>query len=233
MNHWEAGIGGFSSFYSIWQVCIVQISPFFLVYLFGLAATRQVTGGRPGWLAWILMPSLAYAVGFAPVFALLSSPGLYAGRYLTYYIGPLRVAAGIFFLGVAGWFWLADRWSLVGRGTVAFVAHLVTLILGVAFALIYSPCITPTLSTILGLAVRTETAPQGSLLALSYGLGMSLAFGVFGWGLFALGQSWVGQDHRARRIKDLAAGVFLLLALMNITGAMTAYKAFFLGLLVQ
>lgn len=234
MSAIEVLLSGFASFFSIWQVCMLQISPFFIVYLIGLFATSQTITPRPGGLpGWTLLPALAYVIGFGIFFAMLCASGLYIGRYLNYHITALRFGTGIFFLIIAAWFLFADRLSWLHNRLGSWLATGMTLGVGIAMALIYSPCITPTLSAILGLAVRGETAHQGARLALFYGFGMSLAFGLVGILLVMLVKSRLGFQHHLRLIKNLSAGVMLILAMMNISGVMTFYKAFFLGLLVQ
>ncbi|MEO5335097.1 MAG: hypothetical protein H7839_24050 [Magnetococcus sp. YQC-5] len=228
-------LSGFASFFSIWQVCILQISPFFMIYLVGISATAQTLQSPPkgSLIGWTLLPSLTYTVGFGAVFALLSAPGLYAGRYLNYHINDLRMASGFYFLLIATGLLLADRLPWLGKHLGPWLINGLTLGTGIALALIYSPCITPTLSQILGLAAHTTTARQGAWLALFYGLGMSYGFALVGTLLVAGLHAWAGWLRQARLIKDLAAGVLLILAGMNITGVMTYYKAFFLGLLVK
>lgn len=236
MSILEAFLSGFASFFSIWQVCILQISPFFMVFLVGLYVTAWTGGGggvRPPLAGWTILPAVTYAMGFSIFYGLLSASGFYAGRYLNYHINELRVGAGVFFLVIVGWFLFADRLQWFGNRLRLGVGAGMACGVGVALALIYSPCITPALSQILGMAVRAETAWQGAWLALFYGLGMSIAFGVFGTFLIVLLRFWAGFGGQARLIRNLSAGVLLFLAIMNISGVMTYYKAFFLGMLVQ
>jgi len=48
---------------------------------------------------------------------------------------------------------------------------------GISFAFIYSPCITPIMSDIMGIASQRETAVEGWYLAFVYGVGINAAFG--------------------------------------------------------
>lgn len=229
----EALWGGFSAFYSIWQVCILQISPFFLLFLVGLFLAARIIGGRAGVTPWVMVPGVAYAAGFSVVFAIKSSTGLYIGRYLNYHVEALSVASGVFFLLLAAHLLLAGRVGFVSRLTTPWMAAFYGLLTGVTFAIIYSPCITPELSTILGMSVRPELVARGSVLAFGYGLGMSAAFGLTGYALIAGLRRWPGAMRRERTIADGCGTALLILAVMNLTGVMVYYKAFFLGLLVQ
>ena len=234
MGYFAAFWGGFASFYSIWQVCILQISPFFMLFITGLFYTVQRTGeGSPNIIRWIIVPSIPYTVGFSLFYGLLSARGLYAGRYLAYHIESLQFISGLFFLFVSLFFIFSDRLQMVKKGLAPPVVALLFLLLGVAFAFIYSPCITPTLSTILGIAVRPESSLQGAVLAGLYGFGMSLAFLATGFALIYVLKRRISAVRYAGWLKDGCAVLFLILAAMNISGVMVYYKAFFLGMLVQ
>lgn len=223
---------GFASFFSIWQVCILQISPFFMVFIVGLNGAVEAAE-VPGRRRWLLWPVVSYPIGFSVVFALLSASALPVSRLLTYNIESWRLVSGLFFLLLSAHFFLMDRLVWAGRYTTGWLAGVLSALLGVAFALIYSPCITPTLSQILGVGVRADSAVQGAVLAFGYGFGLSVAFGVVGSALVWLLRRWHGWPLRVRGIKDGCAAVLLILGIMNVTDLMVYYKAFFLGLLVR
>ena len=219
---------GFSSFFSVWQVCILQISPFFMVFMLGLNSAVFAAGMPAHRNRWVVLPALVYPIGFSVVFALLSASGLYISRFLSYNIESLQFVAGLFFLVVASHFILIDRLAWVKRWTLPWVVALFSILLGVTFAIIYSPCITPTLSRILGLGIHPESAVRGGVLAFFYGLGMSLAFSMVGAALLLFLKSWSRAWSHAPWIKDGCAAIFLILSGMNLTGVMVYYKAFFL-----
>ena len=221
--------GGFSSFFSIWQVCILQISPFFMFYLFGLYLTSESKG-----LAFpesrMLLPSVAYTLGFSIIYALLSSRGLEAGRFLISHINQLRIVAGIFIGIVSLHFILASRLRILKTVNRPLLLGFSPLLLCLSFAIIYSPCVTPTYAKILQIAVVAETAREGAFLAWFYGMGMGLSFSVVGL-LLIFGIRRMRPNYKPW-VKDFSGVMLGILALMNITGVMVYYKAFFLGLLV-
>lgn len=224
---------GFSSFFSIWQICILQISPFFLACVTGLYFADFGEQSSPGLGGRVFLPALTFAPGFAVLYALLSLNSLSVGRILSYNLGMLSFFAGLYILLVS--------FALVLSGRVAFIDGLLqrrlivaagSLLLGVSFALVYSPCITPALSEILSMTSRAETAVRGGFLAFFYSLGICLGLTVTG-GVLVLALKRVGFAVRnARRLKDVCGLVLAVLGGLNVTGLMVYYKAFFLGLLV-
>ena len=229
----EAFWGGFSSFFSIWQICAMQISPFFMAYIVGLYFVGRTRQDKPDIKQWAVVPSLVYVAGFTVLYSLLSSSGLLVGRYLSYNLGSLRLVAGVYLTLVSLYLIFPDRINVFRKITGPLALAGLSLLLGLSFAVVYSPCITPTLSSILGIANLPETATRGTVLAFFYGLGLSLAFAVTGLVLIQLltrVQSAVNNPAKTSMVCGL---ILSILALLNITGLMTYYKAFVLGLLVQ
>jgi cytochrome c-type biogenesis protein len=231
MGGGEALWAGFSSFFSIWQVCILQISPFFMAYIVSLYLIHKQKGdahiGK-----WVVIPFIAYMLGFTLFYSLLISSGLGIGRTLAYNTSNLRFVSGIVILVISLYILLVDRISLLEKTRHYILLSTLSLLIGITFAIIYSPCITPTLSEIMGMAVRPQTASAGFVLALFYGLGLSLAFGVTGIGLILLLKKTRLVLENIRLAKDVCGIIVLVPGMLNITGYMTHYKAFFLGLLV-
>jgi hypothetical protein len=63
-------------------------------------------------------------------------------------------------------------------------------------------------------------------------VGLCLSFGLVGIGLILLLRKTDLVNGHAKSIKDICAAIVLVPGLLNVTGLMTNYKAFFLGLLV-
>ena len=228
----EALWGGFSSFFSIWQVCILQISPFFLAYTASIYLVARHQVADPGVRQRVALPYLAFVAGFTALYSLLIASGLGISRTLLYHIGDLRLLSGIVILLVGLYILLVDRVAILERTHKLTLVSALSLLIGITFAIIYSPCITPTLSDIMGMAARPQTVFEGWALALTYGLGLSLSFGLAGFVLILLLKRAEFVKGHARLIKDICATIVLVPGVLNVTGLMTHYKAFFLGLLV-
>ncbi len=211
----------------------MQISPFFMAYIVGLYFVGRTRQDKPDIKQWAVVPSLVYVAGFTILYSLLSSSGLLVGRYLSYNLGSLRLVSGIYLVLVSLYLIFPERISVFRKinGTLALAG--LSLLLGLSFAVVYSPCITPTLSRVLGIASLPETATRGTVLAFSYGLGLSLAFAVTGLVLIQLLTKVQSAVNNPAKTSMVCGLILSILALLNITGLMTYYKAFVLGLLVQ
>ena len=224
---------GFSSFFSIWQVCILQISPFFVAYVIGLYFAGLGEQSSPSLGGRVLLPAAAFAPGFAVFYALLSLNSLPVGRILSYNLGILSFSAGLYILLVSLALLLCGRVAFAGNVLKRpLILAVMSLLLGVSFALVYSPCISPALSEILSMTSRSETAVRGGFLALFYSLGICLGLTVTGGVLVLALRRTAFAVRNARSLKDVCGLVLAVLGGMNVTGLMIYYKAFFLGLLV-
>ncbi len=232
MGIFEAFGQGIASFFSIWQVCILQVSPFFLAFVTGAYFVGYAPHSRPGVGRRVVFLSGSFALGFGVFYALSSVTGLPVGRFLSYYGGTLSLVSGIGIVAVSLGLILSGRVRFLAAHPRAAVLGGAALLLGAAFALVYSPCITPALSDILGLTTRPETAVRGGVLAFSYSLGISLGLGVAAMVLTFLLRGIGAVARHPRRVKDIGALVLMILGLMNVTGTMVYYKAFVLGFLV-
>ncbi len=257
---------GFSSFFSIWQVCILQISPFFIAYVIGLffagsqksnagrqhvsqerepelekktrannkimdvresKSMQRALGGR------VVLPALSFALGFAVIYALLTMTGLPIGRVLVYNLGTFEFIAGGYILLVSLLLVFSGRFAVIATLLRPLILAAASLGLGISFALIYSPCITPALSKILGMAFRPETAVRGGTLAFFYALGICLALTVTATALvYLLARIGILRRHPAV-VRNAGGGVLAILAAFNLSGTMVYYKAFILGFLVE
>ena len=179
MGMGDALWGGFAAFYSIWQLCILQFSPFFLAFIVGLffAAPEQPTASRL--FRVVLPPSLVWTLCFTLFYSLLIASALNLSRPLITNLGVLRVLAGFLILLVGLFLGFCRRLPAIGRMYGPTIAIVLALIIGFSFAMMYSPCITPMLSDIMALASQRSTVGEGWVLAFFYGLGTCIAMGVF------------------------------------------------------
>lgn len=225
-------IGAFSSFFSIWQFCIAQISPFFMTFIIGVYFTEDSSAIKKAIMS-ILITSLGYIAGFSIVFAMLGLSTADIGGYFLYNIKVFRILSGIvIFLSGAI---MADKG--LDKNILPFLPkHIFWLLapfLGASFAFVYSPCIPPVLSQVLNYASIPENAEKGFWLLIVYGIGLSAAFISVGMPL-SLFVGWLAyQRERPRLFITISALSLIMLGIMAITGLMVYYKAFLLSFFVS
>lgn len=201
--------------------CVLPLLPGYLAFLGGASGHVEGRTGR----GRAVVGSLAFILGFALVF--VSFGALFGGlgstlrtheRTLDIVFGALTILLGMFFAGFFPSAWLSRerRIHRLPRVTVIGAA-----ILGFTFALGWTPCIGPTLGSILGLAASSSgtTAVRGSILAFVYCVGLGVPFVVA-----AIATEWMqGVSkwlRRHSRVIGLIGGVMLILiGVAEVTGA--------------
>ena len=189
----------------------MPLLPGYLAFLSGATGSSVTRGGR----GRAVLGSLAFVVGFASVFvsfgALFGAFGATLSQHqrtLAIVFGLVTIALGFFFAGwwPSAWLQRERRSHRLPRASVLGAA-----LLGVLFALGWTPCIGPTLGAILGLASSSSgaTAVRGSLLAFVYCLGLGLPFVVA-----ALASEWMigasGWLRRHAKVIGLLGGIMLI-----------------------
>ncbi|MEN9872654.1 MAG: hypothetical protein RL450_589 [Actinomycetota bacterium] len=190
--------------------CVLPLVPGYLGYVSGSAAPKSK----------VLAGSALFVLGFTVVFVSL---------------GVLAGTAGLLFLARNPWIQavlggLVVLFGLAMLGQFRFLQNTVKLgisprvglagapLLGVVFALGWSPCIGPTLSAVLVLASDSGDPVRGGILATFYSLGIGIPFM-----LIAAGFSWatksVGFVKRHIRSFNIFGGsVLILIGLLMATG---------------
>jgi cytochrome c-type biogenesis protein len=190
--------------------CVLPLVPGYLGYVSGSAAPKSK----------VLAGSALFVLGFTVVFVSL---------------GVLAGTAGLLFLARNPWIQavlggLVVLFGLAMLGQFRFLQNTVKLgisprvglagapLLGVVFALGWSPCIGPTLSAVLVLASDSGDPVRGGILATFYSLGIGIPFM-----LIAAGFSWatksVGFVKRHIRSFNIFGGsVLILIGLLMVTG---------------
>jgi len=160
--------------------CVLPIIPGYLSFMTGLT-TQELADERPP-LAAVLVPSLLFVAGFSIVFVALGVSASVLGQFLSAYrsvvirvAGVTVFAFGLLMTGVIKVPWLygearvgLERSRAFGRGAA--------LMMGIAFAAGWTPCVGPILGTILALAASGGNAAYGAALLLVYSLGLGLPF---------------------------------------------------------
>lgn len=205
-------LAGLISFFS---PCVLPLLPGYLSYASGLSAAQLADGSRRG---RVLAGTSLFVLGFAVVFVsggvLFGSLGTTLMQWrdtLTVIGGVLAIVLGLVF---AGWVPFASRTIRLDlRPRVGLAA---APLLGIVFALGWTPCIGPALQVVLTLALNEATALRGALLAFCYALGLGLPFLIAGVALdrFASTIAFVKRHHRALQVTGgvmmIAVGVLLL-----------------------
>ena len=171
--------GGLFSFLS---PCVLPLFPSYLSFITGMSLDQlqSATGDARG-RRWILANSLAFVAGFSMVFVGMGASFSVLGQLLFDYRDKIRLVGGIliivFGLYVAGVLplgFLGRYQQIQLRSKPAGLVG--SWLVGVTFAIGWTPCVGPILGSILTLASNDKTVGQGITLLLCYSAGLGLPF---------------------------------------------------------
>ncbi|HEX7337233.1 MAG TPA: cytochrome c biogenesis protein CcdA [Gemmatimonadales bacterium] len=222
-----AFIAGLLSFLS---PCVLPLVPSYIGFLTGMTL-GEVSGRRRA----ALLHALLFVAGFSIIFMLLGASATALGRALNYYQvwlqrvgGALIILFGLLCLGVfkVGMLTQERRLHLERKP----VGYLGSVLVGMAFAAGWTPCIGPVLGGILGLAATSNEVSRGMLLLAVYSAGLAVPFLIAAMAL----ESFLDWFQRFRRflpwVMRVSGVLLIIVGVLLITGEFTRLAGWLQGL---
>src|SRR5712692_543313 len=212
----SVGIAFLAGLVSFLSPCMLPLVPIFLAQLVG-QSTYQSThdqGDQPARLLTFLH-AVMFVLGFTLAFVALGATASTLGGFLRVHQFQLRQVGGILLIIIG--------LHLIGIVKIPFLywqkrfafhptrpSYPASLLIGVIFAIGWTPCISLFLGSILGLAATAATLRQGVMLLLFYSLGMGLPFLLLGLGVNQASRilKWL-KPHLGKI--EVATGVVMIL----------------------
>lgn len=170
-----AAVAGLVSFFS---PCVVPLLPGYVSYATGLSGADLETARRGRMLAGTFL----FVAGFTVWFVILGTATGALGEWLWEYkrqislvLGFVTILVGLVFMGVVPWFQRDVRVHKVPAVGLAAAP-----LLGLLFAIGWTPCLGPTIAAVQSLALTEGTAGRGATLSVAYSLGLGIPFIVLG-----------------------------------------------------
>ena len=185
--------------------CVLPLVPGYLGYVSGVTSGRERTRGRM--LVGVGLFIAGFSLVFLAVSLLVGTVGVFVTQYTDVILriaGVVVILMGIVFIGQVsflqrtikpGW---QPRTGLIGAP-----------LLGIVFAVGWTPCVGPTLIAVQSMALDQGNLGRALIIGLAYCIGLGIPFL-----LVAIGFGWVGGSVRwvKRHIRavNIAGGVLLI-----------------------
>jgi len=166
--------------FSFLSPCVLPLFPSYLSFITGMSVD-QLTNDASGARSTVLLHSIAFIAGFTTVFVSLGASFSAAGQFFFEYRDWIRIAGGaliiVFGLYIAG----ILRVGMFSRTKQLQVRNkpagfLGSYLIGLTFAIGWTPCVGPILGSILTLASNDKTVQQGIALLFGYSAGLGVPF---------------------------------------------------------
>ena len=215
--------------------CVLPLVPPYLTYMSG-ASFDQLRGENAGAAALqrrVAVTSLFFIAGFAVVFVALGATATAFGQafrqllpILTPVAGVVIIAMGLHFLGLYR-IGLLDR-QMRHQGPGVASGPLGGFLLGLAFAIGWTPCIGPVLAAVLSVAAGRETAWEGAGLLALYSLGLGVPFFLAGIAVGPFLTFFQSFKRHLHTVEKVMGGLLVLTGVLFLTGNFTRLSYWFL-----
>lgn len=162
--------------------CVLPLIPSYLSFISGVSL-EEIRGVQPAANVRhrVVFNALAFVFGFSLVFVSLGASASYLGSLFFGYRNAIRIVGGVFILLVGiyltGLIKIAalDRYLQFNLKDKP-AGYLGSVLVGITFAVAWTPCVGPILGAILAIAGTSADVSRGILLLAAYAGGLALPF---------------------------------------------------------
>lgn len=223
-EHVTYGLALLQGLASFLSPCVLPLVPAYLSYLVGSSAADAAQSSA-GYRR-VLLRCLGFILGFSLVFILLGATATALGQFLTRWIDVIRKVSAvlIILMGILA-LQIIPIPSLYGDHRFSFPriqgSFWMAILVGMAFGFGWTPCIGPTLMSVLLLAAQSATLARGILLLAAYSLGMALPFFAVAVLLRFTRRPLAWMQRHSLTIARVSGIVLILLGILMLTGTLT------------
>ena len=214
--------------------CVLPLVPPYLTYMSGASFDQLRADGTTAGAVWqrSVVTSLFFIAGFSLVFITFGATATAFGQafrqalpVITPLAGIVITLMGLHFLGVFR-IALLDR-QVRHQGPSAASGPVGGFLLGLAFAVGWTPCIGPVLAAILAVAATEETAWDGAGLLAIYSLGLGVPFLLAGVAIGPFLTFFQSFRKHLHVVEQVMGGLLVLTGLLFLTGQFTRIAYWF------
>ncbi len=214
-----AFLAGVASFLS---PCVLPLVPGYISIVSG-SSVEEITGGRSERVAGrVFFHSALFIIGFSAVFIAMGASASWLGASLRAKLplllrigGIVVILFGLHMIGVLkiGVLYRDARF----RTNAAKASAVGSLLMGIAFAFGWTPCIGPILAGILLLASTRDTIGQGVLLLAVYSAGLAVPFLLTSLGLTQFMNFYKGFRKHLHAVEVVSGVVLVVVGTLLVT----------------
>ncbi|WP_417582347.1 cytochrome c biogenesis CcdA family protein [Pelagibacterium sp.] len=208
--------------------CVLPLVPAYLSYMSGATFERLREEGVAGGKLYgrTLITALAFVLGFSIIFIAFGATATFFGQALRRALpilmpiaGIVIILMGLHFLGVFRISWLYRQFKLEGPKMAS--GPLGGFLLGLAFAIGWTPCIGPILAAILTVAANQQTAWEGAGLLAVYSAGLGVPFILAALALGPFLTFFDGFKKHLGTVEKVMGGLLIIVGILFLTGNFT------------
>jgi len=174
-----------SGLLSFLSPCVLPLVPSYLSFISGISLEEMRAAQVGTEVRWrVISNSLAFIFGFSLIFISFGASASFLGSLFLGYRKVIRIAGGLLIIVVGVYLMGFFKIPLLGRYLQFQLNHLKnkpvgyfgSVLIGLTFAVAWTPCVGPILGSILTLAGTSPEINKGMLLLAAYAAGLALPF---------------------------------------------------------
>lgn len=201
--------------FSFISPCVLPLIPSYLTYITGISFDELVDNHSQAVRRRTLIHSLFFILGFSLVFVALGASATLVGGFFQANQAVIRRIGGVIVILLGIHITGLVKLKLLEREKRFEFNHkplgyLGSILVGIAFAAGWTPCIGPILASILLYAGTSENVIGGVVLLIAYSLGLGLPF-LLSALAFNTFLAYFSRFNRYLRIVSIISGIFLVI----------------------
>ena len=209
--------------------CVLPLIPGYISYISGSSINELVEKKNIN-----LIPIILFTIGFSLVFIIFGAASTFLGQVFLQNSYELRIVAGLIIIILS--------LHIIGLINIKFLNYekriqtnisknlFSPILIGMAFAFGWTPCIGPILGSILVLAATEESLSRGILLLFFYSIGLAIPFIISGYLIQKFLMFSKNFKKNINKVSKVGGIVLLLTGLLIITNQLQALGYYLLNI---
>ena len=212
--------------FSFLSPCVLPLFPSYLSFITGMSVGDLSGDLTAAARRRVLLHSVTFVLGFSLVFVALGASFSAAGQALFQYRDWIRIVGGVmivvFGLYIAGLlniglFARTQQWQIREKPA----GYVGSFLVGVTFAIGWTPCVGPILGAILSLAGTAETVQRGVWLLIAYSAGLGVPFLLTGLAINQFFSAFAKIRRHYRTIEIVSGALLVVIGVLIFTDRFT------------
>ena len=189
--------------------CVLPLIPGYISYISGSSLNELIEKKKVN-----LIPIILFTLGFSLVFIIFGAASTFLGQVLLQNSYELRIVAGLLIvilslhiLGIINIKFLNYEKRIQTNTNTNFYSPI---LIGMAFAFGWTPCIGPILGSVLSVAAASDTVSTGVILLMFYSAGLGIPFLLAAYGIGGF-LRFLSKIKNYIRAIEIFTGVLLIL----------------------
>ena len=209
--------------------CVLPLIPGYISYISGSSINELLEKKNVN-----LVPIILFTVGFSIVFIIFGAASTFLGQVLLQNSYELRIVAGLIIIILS-----LHIIGLINIGFLNYEKRIQTninknffspILIGMAFAFGWTPCIGPILGSILVLASTEESLGRGILLLFFYSIGLAIPFILSGYLMQKFLIFSKNFKSNINKVSKIGGIILLITGILIITNQLQAFGYYLLDI---